>query len=357
MKNIQETINYIQSSEGESFSLSASDFEAALTHETENPTSWIIRVVTMVGAWIAAGCFFGVVALMGIFDSPTAVLFLGLLLMTAAVFAFRTLKKSIFVVPFALTASITGQICFGYGIGAQIKDSDFNWLFIAEMGIQLLLFFATTNNTQKFVSTFVFNCILTGFLFYNEWYEGIHFVLGINALILTFMILWEETILSRFKSWIASYQPLSAAVTISFLLLIFIKLNEQSYSWQTFKIQFWWVSSAIILVCLLLAIYKVSQDFGWNIAKTLPLALIFVPLAGSPGILGGILILILGFYHKSMWYVAMGILALAVFISVFYYNLEMTLWVKSLILMGSGLLFLGVYQLIRIYNQKTYAKS
>ncbi|MBX7240244.1 MAG: DUF4401 domain-containing protein [Bacteroidia bacterium] len=357
MKTLKETLEYIRTSEGELFSLSENEFEAAVTHETENPTSWIIRVVTMVGAWIAAGCFFGVVALLGIFNSPLAVFILGILLMTAAMIAFRALKSNPFSIPFALTASITGQICFGYGLSEFSDFKELDLLFLAGIGVQVLLFFATINNTQKFIATFLFNCLLTGYLLYKEVYDGIHLVAGLNALLLTVMILWEEKILTRFKQWISSYQPLSAAVTLSFLLLLFVKLSEQTHSWQVLKIRFWEITSIIILVCILLTIYKVSQDFQWNPYKTLPMGIILLPLVGSPGILGGILILILGFYHKSIWFVAMGILALSVFISVFYYNLQLTLWVKSLILMGSGLLFLGVYLILRKYSLSLAANS
>lgn len=361
MKDLQTLIADLKDKEGEAFSLSETSFESEIATATHTPTSWIIRVVTMLGAWIAAACFFGLISLMGIFDSPTAILVLGIVLIAAAILAFRSITQNIFIIPFALTASITGQICLAGGLEMMLRKDDFSYnfkiIFLIELLIQAILFVATTNNIQKFIATLAFNGFLVSLLFTYQWYDSIHIVLGINALILTSMILWEEKIMAHFKNVLSSYQPLTAAITLSFLFLIFTKLIEQNTAWQDIKIHHWWISTGFMLLCLLLTLYKVAQDFGWSYLKTLPIILIFVPLIGSPGILAGILILLLGFYHKSVWYIGMGILALAVFISVFYYNLHTTLWAKSLILMGSGLLFLGVFFLIRIYDKSLTEKA
>lgn len=350
-------VQRLKDKEGEAFSLSEPEFEAAVALETHTPTSWIIRVVTMIGAWIAAACFFGLIGLFDFFDSPIAMIILGLGLMVAAVLAFRSIKQNIFIIPFALTASITGQICFSVGLGQKLTGDDFTYIYLIEMLIQALLFFATSNNIQKFIATVAFNSFLVTLLFTKDWYNGVHIVLGINALLLTFFILWEEKILAKYKFWISSYQPLTAAITLSFLFLIFTRLISQNDAWQDIKIHYWWLSTGFILICLLLSLYKVAADFGWSPIKILPIALIFIPLIGSPGILAGILILALGYYHKSVWYISMGILALTVFISIFYYNLQMTLWAKSLILMGSGLLFLSVFFVIRRYDKTIQLKQ
>lgn len=351
MSDLYTIIQQLKEKEGDAFSLSTPEFEAEMASATETPTSWIIRVVTMLGAWIAAACFFGVISLLGIFDSNGAVLVLGLILMVSAVLGFRSMKQNIFMIPFALTASITGQICFVFGLSNEMRNDNYNVVLIAEIVIQLLLFLATTNNIQKFIAILGLNTFIVSLLFYNKLYDNIHIVLGINALILTFLILWEEKILANYKFAISSYQPLTAGITLSFLFLTFIKLIEQNDAWRSeIHIHYWWISTGFIFLCLFACIYKVSADFEWNYVKTLPIALIFLPLIGSSGILAGILILLLGFYHKSVWTIGMGILALAVFISVFYYNLQMTLWVKSLVLMASGLLFLAVFFLIKKYN-------
>lgn len=353
MKDLHTLLTQLQANERAEFSFDEAQLTEAIAHETEVPTSWIIRVVTMLGAWIAGGCFFGVISLLGIFDSKPSVLALGIILMIGAVLAFRSMNKQIFIAPLALTASITGQMCVGYGLLDTFEGKELNVFFCIEIAIQLLLFIATHNNTQKFIAVLAFNFFVVCLLFNQKWSEGIHFVLGINALLMSACILWEEKILAKFKQIIPSYQPLTAGLTVSFLVLIFVKwaLDEKAVSNDLF-IYNWWISAVFILLSLLLLIYKVSLDFKWNLIYTLPVVLVLTPLIGSPGILGGILVLLLGFYHNSKWFIGMGILALTCFISLFYYNLQLTLWVKSFILMASGLLFLAVFWILNRISKK-----
>ncbi len=340
------------------FEVNKNKFEADLIRANAAPTSWIIRIVTMLGAWISAACFFGVISLMGIFDSPMAITILGIVLTAVAIFAFQTVNQKVFTIPYALTASITGQICIGYGLTGWLNLSDMDLLLWVGIGIQVLMFILSKNHVQRFITVLVVNLLGVGLLFSNKLYEGIHWITGLNALIFTALILGEEIVLSRYKKLIAAFDSLNAGTAFSFLLLTFIRLGELTFSFREISIRFWWISAAFILMCLIGVIYKISLDFEWNPVKTIPLCLIFVPfLWGYSGILGGVLMLAVGYYHKNLWFIVMGVLALGVFISVFYYNLQLTLWTKSLILIGSGILFLVGWKLLGYFIRKHYPNT
>ena len=68
--------------------------------------------------------------------------------------------------------------------------------------------------------------------------------------------------------------------------------------------------------------------------------------AYTPGISGTLLIILLSYRTNFKPGLAIGIAAFVYFISNFYYNLNINLLNKSLLLIGSGLLFLALYGLI-----------
>jgi uncharacterized membrane protein len=74
--------------------------------------------------------------------------------------------------------------------------------------------------------------------------------------------------------------------------------------------------------------------------------LVSLPVLWTPGILAAVIILVLGFQRGNRLLLGLGAVGLAVFLIAFYYHLEITLLVKSLILLGTGLLLLGLRPLM-----------
>ncbi len=71
--------------------------------------------------------------------------------------------------------------------------------------------------------------------------------------------------------------------------------------------------------------------------------LVLAPALFAPAILGAILIILLGFYVNYRTALLLGTVAFIYFVSQYYYDLNLTLLTKSIILFVSGLLFLILY--------------
>jgi uncharacterized membrane protein len=78
---------------------------------------------------------------------------------------------------------------------------------------------------------------------------------------------------------------------------------------------------------------------AWLVGGTL---LVSLPALLTPGILAAVIMLVLAFQRNNRLLLGLGAAGLVVFLIAFYYHLEVTLLVKSLMLLGTGLLLLGL---------------
>lgn len=82
------------------------------------------------------------------------------------------------------------------------------------------------------------------------------------------------------------------------------------------------------------------------IAALLGAVALGVGALNSPGIIAGTAVLMLGFDRRNVQLIGLAALFLIVFLSFYYYNLELTLLQKSGVLIGSGALLIGIRQRI-----------
>jgi uncharacterized membrane protein len=74
--------------------------------------------------------------------------------------------------------------------------------------------------------------------------------------------------------------------------------------------------------------------------------LVSLPALWMPGILAATIVLALGFQRGNRILLGLAAIFLAIFLIAFYYNLEVTLLAKSLLLLAAGLLLLGLRALL-----------
>lgn len=97
-------------------------------------------------------------------------------------------------------------------------------------------------------------------------------------------------------------------------------------------------------------IYQASNRFNSLNSGQLPLivtGLVILALLPAPGVLFALVLLFLGYkdFNKNITIIGLGFLAY--FIINYYYNLDFSLLIKSLILMGSGLLLLSGHMIMQ----------
>ena len=67
----------------------------------------------------------------------------------------------------------------------------------------------------------------------------------------------------------------------------------------------------------------------------------------APGVSAAILVLTLGFANGNRVLMGLGLMAFGVYLSHFYYQLSVTLLMKSFVLMVTGAALLGVYWMLK----------
>ena len=98
--------------------------------------------------------------------------------------------------------------------------------------------------------------------------------------------------------------------------------------------------STVWLVARWLGEYQRSLLSPLGLSILALLGLLTVPSVLTPGIMAGVLLILLGFRNRNRVLSSLAVAFLAGFVIYFYYDLQTTLLVKSLILMVSGLLLL-----------------
>ena len=81
----------------------------------------------------------------------------------------------------------------------------------------------------------------------------------------------------------------------------------------------------------------------WLAAGTV---LVSLPALWTPGVLAAVIVIVLGLQRANRLLLGLGAAFLAVFLIAFYYHLDVTLLVKSLLLLATGLLLLGLRALM-----------
>lgn len=106
--------------------------------------------------------------------------------------------------------------------------------------------------------------------------------------------------------------------------------------------------TALVLLALtiwyevrLLSDYKIALPHRAAIAVLAITVIITLPTLTTPGILAALLLIILGYRRRHTILLVLGYLFMAGFISEYYYSLQVTLLIKSFIMVGTGVLFLA----------------
>jgi hypothetical protein len=120
----------------------------------------------------------------------------------------------------------------------------------------------------------------------------------------------------------------------------------------------WWPAN-VILALALIWLYQWVVG-GWQRIQTEPMMLAVAATIGlasftTPGILAAIGLMVLGYARGDLHLTGIGVAFFPVFIVVFYYEMELSLLVKSWIMAGSGVVLLAVrwYLSFRGWAQET----
>lgn len=317
------------------------EIEAILANEeteenqAETSTPWYIHVLMGLSAWI--GALFMLFFIMAfISDSDIVMLVTGLLLCAAGVALRWRLFRSTFFWQLAFVISLAGQVLFVMSVGNLVNELTI--IVLAMIALELLLIVFYRDTLHRFLSTLLIILGLVVLLGDFELLEGIH---GLIALLAAgTLFLWmNET------QWIIRrVDHLTRPIGFAFVVGLFALLSASLFAEG--EIKFWWVSAIALWVILLVQEYILLKPSTMTPSSKFALlggtAFLLLPAFQTPGILAALSILLLGVQRGNRLLLGLAVLFLATFISGFYYQLDLTLLTKSLILISTGLLLFAI---------------
>ena len=342
LEDIQQHIKHIKSTEGGSFSVDENAIEQAYQKRDGEKSSFIIKILSILGGVLASIAFLAFLFILGLYDSQTAILVVGIGLIVVSV---ALVKKfdALIMDTIGISFFMLGLVLFIFGLFTFEINEDVITLLV--MLVAFCSLFVVQNPILSFFSLLIISGGVMVLIISNDLYSLIHLYINLHALALTYVFMNESSILTSDLKLVKLYDPLRTALVFSLLL----GLAATSKNGLLFLSKgYFWTSSVVIILILMYLVYHLLKALKVTSPKTklwvyVLSALTLLPTLFAPAISGALLILLLSFKVNYKTGLVVGILALVYFVIQYYYDLNYTLLTKSIILFASGLVFLLFY--------------
>jgi hypothetical protein len=355
MKSHKTIVNVLDESSltENDYRLYSSFLESQLSDfNSETNAPWFIKVIAFFGAWFGSLLFLGFLALINILNSGESMIFLGGIFTSFGTALSYSNKENHLFESLSLSLSILGQILLAAGIGTNAED--FKTVCYVGIIIELLIYLFAQSYTHKFLSVILIPFCMLGIIWNSPVFEATNLLIGGLAVATVLLWIYELPLQIRFKNHPYFYIPTAYGTVLGLLLILILSINNKFFE---VNIYHWYITTLFSFFSLIFLLYKsLYQDL--RISKRLFLliiagiALIFSPTIQAPGIITSVLVVTLGFSKSNRMLLTIGIVFLATFLISFYYSLQQTLLVKSLILISTGILFLGIYIVFTILKKR-----
>jgi hypothetical protein len=315
---------------------------------SEKALSLALKIVIILGALISGLFFMGFLAFSGFFDSSIAMLTLSFIMFGLAIF--MELK-------YAATISANAFNLVFYIIGFSALGGALNWLKVDEnstITMLLILSFAVLAFSKSHITTFsagigsnflIFILIVT-----NDYYELLNLHAIVLAVICYGLFKYEGAFTKLPINYSRMFYPLRSALSISLVFaLAAIGFNRIA----ELDMHLTWLSGIVFLFLIAYTLFESNisgSEKLIRIRQSAVAAIILCPLVFAPAVLGGLFITLLSFRTRYRTGIALGVICFLYFIGQFYYDLKITLFYKSMLMLGTGLLFLLIQFILHKKN-------
>lgn len=346
-ENITTMLDNLKSAGMEGLVMDEEKIQAEYSKEN-NHHSLAIKVLSVFGGILASLTFIGFLFMAGLYDSSVALVITGALLLGLSVWLNKAFD-TILIDTASISAFLISLLLMAFGLTQM--EVDFNLILIIFILLSLACLVWVQNYVYAFISILVVNGCLLTLIMSNETYDLIHFLILFLTVALLMIFQKEAYLITGYKKYISLYPPLRIGMVISLLTCLFMLSKGGLFPFQT---QLVWFSSAVMITGILYTFESVFKAMG--IEKTPQKNIIYgiailllAPTLLSPAITGSLLILLLSFRVNYKTGFAIGVISFIYALGQYYYDLHFTLLVKSILMMLSGLLFLGLYYVTHKY--------
>jgi hypothetical protein len=317
-----------------------------------------VQVLIGLGAWLAAiFCMISFLLVFGEGISAGSVIFSGLVFCGVSLAIKYGGSRSVFWGQLALVMSIMGQVLFIAGV-AESTENEIATLW-ATIILEAVLLAIYPGLVQRFLSAALIMAAVQWLILIGNLSWALHLLATVLA-ILTVVVWVRAPFLGESDTGRDIYLPLSYALPLGMFGALLLPLLELDLHWDS-DLDFYVTSAyfdkpliaaiglfiiAIWLIREILARYHLS-GLG-TLERFLYGAVFLITIASlqTPGILAALLVLTIGFWRNDKVLMGLAVGFLAVFIGVFYYNLQTTLLVKSYIMLTTGTLLLVLWYVV-----------
>ena len=177
------------------------EIEKEYSISENDKSSLAIKVLTILGGFLASLAFLGFLAIAGLYESKVGIVVFGLLFMVAAIFLNLAFDKLIYDTLSVFTY-VLGYCLIGTGLSMLEVNANIISILFVFMAVSVL--FITQNYIISFISVLIVNGSLIFIILHNQTFEIIHFY---NAIVL---LLFIQPLLMRLSrsiwlGWFVSY--------------------------------------------------------------------------------------------------------------------------------------------------------
>lgn len=295
-------------------------------------TPWYVAGLVGIAGWVAAAFLIVFLGLINLIDSRSSMLVIGGAFCLAALGIKYIRHEEIFSSQLAFALSLAGQ---GLIIGSQFDSSSVFQIVVTVLMVEGLLFLLYPDGLHRLISFFAIVAAVAVQM--ADWSVEAYFPLLVLLLAGAGLWIWYQHLPLR-ASWMGAYfKPLSLGLPIAALGLCFLQLTNSGLTDGP-----WWGAGLGMGMMLLILGRFVLQELDLPIFSAagaimlIAVVILMVPSYKTPGVMAAMLVLALGFWRKEHILTGIGVAGFGLFISFYYYNLELTLLVKSFVLIGSG---------------------
>ncbi len=316
--------------------------------EDEVSAPWYVSTMLGAAGWLGALFLFGFVgvAFKLVIDSAAGLLIVGALCCFVAYALFSFVRKNIFVTQFGLALSLTGQAMFIFGL-SKMGEPYFLVILALIFVFEALLAALAPNFIHRVISTWAAILALSMFLAR----------LGVGPLAPVLPAIGLAFIWLNELRWVGHatlWQPIGYGLALSLVQIDASLLWRNGELWlmERGKNADWlflhapWIGRLVVALILIGAVAWLIKRDGVALKSQRGIALLAVTLLVTvlsllaPGLSSALLLVLLGFAVGNLVLQGLGYVAFAGFLVYYYYQLDMTLLMKSMVLMGMGALLL-----------------
>ena len=320
------------------------DEEALLSafNEDNHHKSVGTTILSVVGGIMVSLFSLLFIAMTNIYDSSTALIVLGAILFAGTIYLSRKIT-SIFYDTISVCTLMISAILIIVGLSLILKtENAINGIFLI---LSLISLIANKKYILSFISLIAFNASIIFFIINNNWFDAYYFQVTAIALLLYYISYKEGTIITKSKELSLRYSPIHTGLMICLVVgLYFARLYTYDFNITFLHL----IPNITFLILIFLQIPYLLTQFdiqekkakGWVYVIT---TIALLTMANYAPMTGSLFLLLISFRFNHKIGITLAIISFVFYTINYYYSISLTLFTKSMLMMLTGIVFIGIF--------------